>query len=304
MQAHDSSARRFDGAGLGLSIARALVERQGGALEVASKPGEGSRFTVTLPLGRADRATFTSAGDTRVPVFAGRRVLYVEDVASNREVMAATLADTHAELTMAETGAEALEKLRAGTFDIALIDVQLPDTNGPALARAIRAEWPQLPMIAVTAQVADSAAAECRDAGMRGIVLKPIEPRQLFTEMTQHLDGVIEGAISLDGLAQIFAAQPERLRPMLATIAQEFRVHRAELEAAFAGDDLAQVRRVRHKAHSAIEQLSLTELRAVWTEVAEGNTALRPRCLALLDAAARELESRALQSFDAAAPAH
>jgi hypothetical protein len=108
-QAHGDIGRRFGGTGLGLSIVRSLVELQSGTLSVASQPGRGSCFRACLPFQAAPAAgPFLEASHDPRANFQNLHFLYVEDVASNREVMAATLAGTGARLECAETGAAAL----------------------------------------------------------------------------------------------------------------------------------------------------------------------------------------------------
>ena len=269
MQATGLDARKTDGTGLGLSITRALVELQQGSIEVSSTPGQGSRFVVRLPFEPATSAAGAAGEEEIVPQFAGCRLLYVEDVASNRDVMAATLDGTGAILSFAENGVEALARLRTTTYDLAMLDVQLPDTTGPELARNIRAQGFDLPLIAVTAQTSPAVIEACIAAGMAGVVTKPLDPRRLFDELSRQLKRE-PAPVSLKTLREIFAERPEHLGPMLESLSSEFRNYHRELERAFANDDLAAVRRVRHQAHSAIEYLDLAELRSVWARVIEG----------------------------------
>ena len=188
-QAHGDIGRRFGGTGLGLSIVRSLVELQGGTLSVASQPGRGSCFRACLPFQAAPAAgPFLEASHDPPANFQNLHFLYVEDVASNREVMAATLAGTGARLECAETGAAALATMdRCGSFDLVLVDLQLPDMNGLELARRLHARHPHQRLVAVTAQVSAETRADCLAAGLLGVVTKPYTPASLFSEMARWL---------------------------------------------------------------------------------------------------------------------
>jgi signal transduction histidine kinase/CheY-like chemotaxis protein len=188
-QAHGDIGRRFGGTGLGLSIVRSLVELQGGTLSMVSQPGQGSCFRACLPFQAAPAAgPFLEASHDPPANFQNLHFLYVEDVASNREVMAATLAGTGARLECAETGAAALATMdRCGSFDLVLVDLQLPDMNGLELARRLHARHPRQRLVAVTAQVSAETRADCLAAGLLGVVTKPYTPASLFSEMVRWL---------------------------------------------------------------------------------------------------------------------
>ena len=300
-QARGAEPRRVDGTGLGLSIARALVELQGGRLEVASRPGEGARFTVTLPFaptGGEAPASRERRDHATDPAFPGRRVLYVEDVASNREVMRAIFEETAAVLETASTGTEAVTALETSSYDLALLDLQLPDTTGIALAKTLRSSHPALPLIAVTAQTGATVVEQCKAAGITSVVSKPVDPGKLFEAMAHAFGDTAPTPLSTTALESIFGSDPERLRCMYATLAEELLVQRGVLEAAFARHDLAAVRAVRHKLHSAVEQLGLHELRTVLVRASSGEAgaSVAARCLELLGEAARDLAARAKES--------
>jgi two-component system sensor histidine kinase TorS len=286
-----------------LSIARALVELQGGTLEVTSRPGGGSRFVVTLDFDDAHKkAPGPSGGEPgrTEALFAGRRILYVEDVASNREVMAAIFEETAAALSSVETAAAALRLLDAARFDAALLDLQLPDMTGIALAQAIRGSHPMLPLIAVTAQTAPAVVDECRAAGMTEVVSKPVDPAKLFAALARVLEETPRAPVALSTrrLEELFAAHPERLAPLLATMSRELDDARRDLGAAFERRDVAAMRAIRHKLHSAIAQLELKELDEVLTRIVAGESqeTLRAQALALLKAASEELAARAART--------
>ena len=146
-QADTTITRVFGGSGLGLSICKGLVERMGGEILAHSEPGRGSRFRVVLPLmreqslGEYDGATPSdeAAGGSALHSGPGLRVLLAEDHPVNQKVVQLLLAPYGAQITTVENGAEAVEAFRSETFDIVLMDMQMPLMDGLAATRAIRA---------------------------------------------------------------------------------------------------------------------------------------------------------------------
>jgi signal transduction histidine kinase/CheY-like chemotaxis protein len=266
-QANGEIGRRFGGTGLGLSITRSLVEGLGGTLHAESAgTGAGSRFTITLPCPASSvAAAVVSAGP---PSLAGLRVLIVEDSPSGREVILAIMEETGATLSLAEDGAQALAILRDGQpLAAALFDLQLPDTNGIDLAKAARGERPDLPVIAVTAQVTDDTRAACAAAGMSDLVPKPVDPGTLYAALAKV---VPHQSSSVKAWPQLFADEPQRRARVLRALAGEFETVREKLSEAVSGQDTAAIRRLRHQLHSALHDLHLDALRAALEGLVDG----------------------------------
>ena len=142
-QADATITRRFGGTGLGLSICRALVEMMGGRITAESTPGQGSRFRIEIPLARSTSLSDYVAGEraraAEVPApMHTIRVLLAEDHPTNQRVVQLILAGHPVELITVEDGAQAVAAFQAGSFDVILMDMQMPGMDGLTATRMIR----------------------------------------------------------------------------------------------------------------------------------------------------------------------
>jgi PAS domain S-box-containing protein len=194
-QADVSTTRKFGGTGLGLAISRELATLMGGAVEVMSRPDEGSIFTLRLPVTRiGDEAA--SDAPSPAPLLEPQgplRVLAAEDNSVNQTVLRALLQQIGVEPEIVEDGAAAVAAWRAGEWDVILMDVQMPVMDGPDATRAIRAAEaatgrPRTPIIALTANAMSHQVEEYVAAGMDGLIPKPIRIDELFSVLGAVLD--------------------------------------------------------------------------------------------------------------------
>ena len=201
-QADSTITRRFGGTGLGLSICRSLVEIMSGEIRVQSQPGEGSCFTVSIPLSRTRSvAAHDAAADAakaraaeQVSVAVGRtpwigdaplKVLLAEDHPVNQRVVQAILSGGGMEVTTVGDGAQAVEAFTAGAFDLILMDMQMPVMDGLTATRAIRAAEqsagrPRTPLIMLSANAMAQHLQDAADAGADSHLAKPITPGSLM----------------------------------------------------------------------------------------------------------------------------
>lgn len=190
-QADASMARRFGGTGLGTTIARQLTELMGGKISVTSREGHGSCFTIFLPLtvASADEQP-TKTTTAQLPQL---KVLIADDVPQNIEVLELMLTRDGHQVTSARNGLSAWTKFQKDSFDIILMDIQMPEVDGLQASKIIR-DWEQLqqrtptPIIALTASVLPKDRQDAYNAGMNGFASKPIDKTVLYGEIARCLN--------------------------------------------------------------------------------------------------------------------
>lgn len=279
-QADASMSRRYGGTGLGTSISKQLVELMGGKITVMSTMGQGSCFTVTLPLEASTDQE--SLPDTHVTQFSlpALKILAADDIEQNRRLLKIMLEKQGHALTLASNGQEVVEAWQAQPYDVILMDVQMPVMDGLSASMLIRALEKQsskarTPMIALTASVLEQDRRAASLFGMDGFASKPIELPLLLAE--------IQRVLNLDpGLPQAVTTAPESDMPFdlkkgcalwgneetylreITIYLQETPRHLETLNQAIAAQDLMALKQTAHACKGVSANLALPGLQALY----------------------------------------
>jgi CheY-like chemotaxis protein len=184
-QASTGTSRLYGGTGLGLAIVKQLVEPQGGSIHVKSKVGVGSTFSFILSFDKTNAELESEidhiALDSEIKNIS---VLVVEDVALNQLLIKTLLADFGFKYESAANGKIAIEKLETNTYDIILMDLQMPEMNGFEATEYIRNTMnSKIPIIALTADVTTVDFSKCKAFGMDDYISKPVDDKELFSKI-------------------------------------------------------------------------------------------------------------------------
>lgn len=182
------TASRYGGSGLGLAICQELTSAMGGNIVLRSRLGEGASFRVELPLRWTQAVATEGLGDTgEATIGHALRILLVEDDATVAQVISGLLTTRGHEVVHAVHGLAALAEVAINTFDVGLLDLDLPALDGVALARQLRGSGHGFPLIAVTARSDANAEQAALDAGMDGFLRKPVTGQILINAIAKVL---------------------------------------------------------------------------------------------------------------------
>jgi two-component system, sensor histidine kinase and response regulator len=266
IQADQSITRRFGGTGLGLTISRQIAELLGGELSVRSELGRGSTFRATVATGSladvrllegpfADLAASTSVKkhDPMRPL-PPAPILLVEDGATNRKLISLILRRAGANVTTAENGQIGLDLAAKHTFDLILMDMQMPVMDGYMAATQLRRRGVTTPIIALTAHSLKGDEERCREAGCSGYLSKPIDSDRLLRivgdalrcrqpTIAEPVDSPIDDERPLNSTLPMH--DPD-FREIAEDFVERFRVQLDEMRRAAGDEDLSSLKQIAH----------------------------------------------------------
>ncbi len=301
-QLDTTSTRKYGGSGLGLTISRKLVELQGGSIDVNSTVGEGSVFTFRIPYKAGQESDLRSAESKseqkNLGLMTGLKALVVDDEHYNRMLIKTVLQKWGMVVTDVDNGGEALKKVEERSFDLVLMDIQMPEMSGIEAARRIKKleNGAGIPVIALTAGISKEEIQRGYEAGMADHLLKPFKEDDLYNKLLQLLELGESSVVSIPGKkeeAEESAFEEDRevdlgplyeladgdvtfVREMVGTFLRDSGETLEALEKAFDNGQVEGVGRRAHKLASPCRHLGLKalakELKAIETHCKEEGT--------------------------------
>lgn len=196
-QADGSTTRKFGGTGLGLAISKRITEKLGGTIICQSKKQLGSTFIVSINAGDlkstpllkrfpSRRWQLNTAGKDETPVLHGR-ALVVDDCQDNQDLASLLLEQAGVEVTVASNGVEAINKISNETFDLILMDMQMPVMDGTEAVMQLREKGVSIPILAVTASIGAELERGCLNLGCNGYLSKPFYRKDFYAKISPYL---------------------------------------------------------------------------------------------------------------------
>lgn len=252
------------GTGLGLGIARQLVELHGSALHIESQLGTGTKFFFKAPFEKVTQEGVEKKGGTAEFHFSALKILLVEDHELNQLIITEILRKhiPDADIHIAGNGKIALEQLEEQEFDLILMDIKMPVMDGYETARAIRASenpiWKQIPILAVTANALPEQLAKCKEAGMDDVLTKPVDAIQLL----EKIDALTSKPLRIDRpkLKALLANDEKRVQQYLSLFKEQLPVHLEQLQNCLEKGELEQGAIIAHDLKSQFRYLGLEQI--------------------------------------------
>ena len=279
-QEDDSITRKFGGTGLGMSICKELVELMEGEIVVESKKGRGTRVSIRIPFikGSIDDLPVKEKSRVHTEVLKGKHILVTDDNEMNRLVASTILESYEAIVEQAEDGLMAFEKIKEKSFDLVLMDIQMPVMDGLQSTQKIRdAGFKDLPVIALTALALKGDETKFLKAGMNDYIVKPFEEEKFLRVVCNwmisksHADGFnstdAQSLYSLDKLNAIGGGNEAFLRKMTDLFKTLAPATLVEMEEAYRTGDFQKVGKLAHKLKPSLDQMDIKSLHEIVREV-------------------------------------
>ncbi len=292
-QEQDSANRRYEGTGLGMAISRDIIRLMGGDIEVISEKNKGSLFKVNFSLPIGDPNELVGKNSTfKKDAFVGRKVLLAEDNEMNRFICMQSLSFAGCDVVEAVNGKDAIQKLKEESFDLVLMDIQMPEMDGVEATLKIRTELNLgLPIIALTANAFKHDIDLYLSIGMNDFITKPYDEQEFFKKLEAYIhlnaQSVSEQKSNEEGNLNLNTAASEEV-PLLYDAASLYEMSRGndtfvqkmldifiklleETRIQFKGaieiNDFSAIKKAAHKIKPSIDQLHVNVLKQKIREV-------------------------------------
>ncbi len=274
-QAEDNTTRKFGGTGLGLSITKSLVELYRGTITVKSELGQGSEFSVLIPFTLAEKPTESAVKEEKIkPQEKTLSVLITEDNELNQKLAKHILETNKIQCEIAENGEVAVEILKTKTFDVILMDLQMPLMDGYVATSFIRNILKlKTPIIAMTAHSLLGEKERCMQGGMNYYLSKPYKAAELIETIhllveNARVSGIGSGAFQpthnssydLSNIEELSNNDPEFVKDMIAILLREIPLELEKLNSFRNQANFAEVKRVAHKMKSSYSLFKMDTL--------------------------------------------
>lgn len=278
-----SIQRSYGGTGLGMAITNELIQRMDGRIDVVSEKGSGTTFTITLTLNIENEEALKDTGFRKSPdSFRNARVLLVEDNELNRLVVTNSLLHFDVKVLEARNGADAVEILAKESFDLILMDLQMPVMDGMEATRIIRDKLGlKTPIIALTANAFKKDIDRCMAIGMNDCVTKPFEEKSLIDTISRNIYPATRNTHYLnEDESRVVEAEPagklydlteitllsrgnnEFVKKMLTIFLGQARLALVTLQESFEKNDISSIKAVSHKIKPALGNLRIDSIKS------------------------------------------
>lgn len=289
VQASTDTSRKYGGTGLGLSISKNLVQLQGGTIRVESTQDVGTTFIVTLPYQKGDKSMLKPAySEIRVTdTMDKKRILVAEDVIINQIIVKQILEDWGHDVVIVENGQEAIDQLKRKDFDLILMDIHMPVTDGYEATQIIRkmsdSAKASIPIVALTANAFKNEIDRFSEAGFNDYITKPFTEQKLFRCMVNLLQPDVQPAGAekeettirsletakpsekLYDVTGLVGADPDEndrgfIREIASVFVKNTRIDLTALRKAVAANSINDVYQISHRMKSSIYNLGIKEI--------------------------------------------
>lgn len=265
--------RKFGGTGLGMAITKELVNLMNGEIEVESQKNKGTTIHIHLTFKKGDAKNLIGLQtEKKITKIDNISVLLVEDNEMNRMVAQNSLSYFNCNVKEVQNGKEAIEILKNETFDIILMDIQMPELDGIETTKIIRRELNLLtPIIALTANAFKTEINKCRKAGMNDYVTKPFDELELIETIAKHTVNRHNHSLkngfdttkllyNLKSLNELSRGDTAFITKMIAIFVEQMAKNIEMIDIAIDNNDLSVMKKIMHKIKPSIENLSIDSI--------------------------------------------